>query len=347
MKWPEKLSRMEAYKASSGDFPVRLDANESFLTPPSWLLEELRATASKVQLNRYPDPMALELCRVAARYYGVGSENIVAGNGSDELIALIMASFVPQGGRVLISRPDFSMYQFYAGLYEFICVPVGKEERRAEPEAFVRALRETSADLVIFSNPCNPTGLGITRDEVERVLQAADCLVVVDEAYMDFWDQSVRDKISQCENLLILKTASKAVGLAAIRLGFALGPPPLIQALQKTKSPFNVGALTQAVGATVYRHADYLRDCVLTIRASAKLLFDQLMAVTAGRNGVFVHATNTNFVLLETPEATRIYESLKAKGILIRQVAPELLRITAGSFEESARLLSALVEILS
>ena len=348
MKLPGKLQSMTAYTPVTGNYTVRLDANESFLPMPNRLGDRMAETLAQVPLHRYPDPEAAGVRRLAADLFGLNMEQIIAGNGSDELIGLIMAALVPHGGRVLLTDPDFSMYRFYAELHELACTAIGKPDRRPDVDAVLREAARQSPDLVIFSNPSNPSGLGASQKDVMRLLDGVDCPVVVDEAYMEFWDQSLIPDIPQYENLLILKTCSKAFGLAGLRLGFALGGPELIGALQKVRSPYNVNALTQAVGEVVLSEPAYLKDCVDTIKEATASMLDGLRDLTSQTGGrISVLPTETNFVLLKTPGAANLFDGLRNRGILVRQLGPELLRITAGSPEDQAILFAALEDILT
>ena len=345
MNLPEKLRTMTAYEPVIGNYAVRLDANESFLPLPDWLQRDILSAVEQTPLHRYPDPWATGVRQLAAERFGVDAALIVAGNGSDELIGLIMASMAPRCGRVLLTDPDFSMYRFYAELFELTCHATGKIGRRPDVDAALREAERRPPDLVILSNPCNPTGLGAPRAEILRLVGGVDCPVVVDEAYMDFWDQSIIDQIPKYENLLILKTCSKAIGLAGLRLGFALAGPEIIGALQKTKSPYNVNVLTQAIGETVLSHPDYLRDCENAVKTATAALFKELCSFAAQTDGrIAVLPTQTNFVLLQTKDAQYIYESLRNRGVLIRKLSDDMLRVTAGSASEQKALFSALEE---
>ncbi len=343
MMLPEKLRRMKPYNPDMGAYPVRLDANESFLPVPEALRGDIDAALRAVALHRYPDPLASGVRRLASRLYGVEESCLVAGNGSDELIGLIMTAFAPRGGRVLISEPDFSMYRFYAELLELDCVSLGKVGRRPDADAFCAELKSAQPDLIIFSNPCNPTGLGAPREEVRKLLVAARCPVVVDEAYMDFWDQSILPELDGYPNAIVLKTCSKAYGLAGLRLGFAIAGEAVAEALRMTKSPYNVNALTQAAGEVVLARPDYLRDCTRRIRAAAAALLEDLRAIERRADGLLtVLPTETNFVLVQTDYAVELHEALKAKGILVRKLSARLLRVTAGSEAEQAALTAEL-----
>ncbi|MDR1157873.1 MAG: histidinol-phosphate aminotransferase family protein [Oscillospiraceae bacterium] len=344
MRWPDKLARLTPYAAAPApdSGAVRLDANESFLTPPRWLWEKITTAVRSVALHRYPDPAASELCALFAGRMHVPASGVVAGNGSDELISLLMAALVPRGGRVLVSEPDFSMYRVYAQLYEHDCVAAPKTAGRPDMDALLTAHRARPADLIIFSNPCNPTGLGASAAEVLALAEAVDCPVVVDEAYMDFWDQSVLAHTRRRDNLIVLRTCSKALGLAGARLGFALSGDPLAAALRAAKSPFNVSALAQAVGAVVLAETEYLDVCVQEIRRSVEALYRALSVLAAHAEGIEVHETKTNFVLLTGARVPALYEALRVQNILVRHLPPDTLRVTAGTESEHKTLLTAL-----
>ncbi|MDR0382212.1 MAG: histidinol-phosphate aminotransferase family protein [Oscillospiraceae bacterium] len=347
MRWPDKLTRLTPYAAAPApDGAVRLDANESFLPPPDWLWEKITAAVRSVALHRYPDPAAAELCALFAARAGVPASGVVAGNGSDELISLLMAALVPHGGRVLVSEPDFSMYRVYAQLCEHNCVATPKAGGRPDMDALLAAHRARPADLIIFSNPCNPTGLGAPAAEVLALADAVDCPVAVDEAYMDFWDQSVLAHTRKRDNLIVLRTCSKALGLAGARLGFAVGGDPFAAALRAVKSPFNVSALAQAVGAAVLAETDYLDACVRRIRRSTAALCRALADFAARTEGLEAHETETNFVLLTGPRVPALYEALCARNIFVRRLPPETLRVTAGAEAEHEALFAALAHCL-
>ncbi len=346
MKLPGKLTHMKPYRPDEGDCPVRLDANESFLPPPQEMRAEINSALLDVELHRYPDSAAARVCRLASSLYGVRDSQIVAGNGSDELIGLVMSTFVPRGGRVLISDPDFSMYRFYAELLEIQCTALGQADRRHDVEALCAEAARLSPDLIVFSNPCNPSGLGVAREQVQYLLSHVDIPVVVDEAYMDFWNQSILPALDQFENAIVLKTCSKAFGLAGLRLGFSLSSETLADALKKTKSPYNVNALTQAAAAAVLSKPDYLRACAQRIKSATEALYGGLREVAARSGGrLAALPTETNFSLLRCDDAPVWFEALKDRGVLVRLLGPTLLRVTAGADTELSSLLAALDDI--
>ncbi|MDR1892987.1 MAG: aminotransferase class I/II-fold pyridoxal phosphate-dependent enzyme, partial [Oscillospiraceae bacterium] len=233
---PEKLRTLAPYAPPSGDFPIRLDAKESFISVPADIKAKMLDAAGGVLFNRYPDPMAARVCESFAAYYGINPENVAAGNGSDDLISVITNAFLKKGGRLLTLSPDFSMYPFYGHIAE---AKLEVMQKKACLSIDVDALmyRAGECDMLIFSNPCNPTSLGLRREDVRKIITGTNALVVLDEAYMDFWDQSLLGEINEFNNLIILRTCSKMIGLAALRLGFAVANKTLITAVKAAKSP--------------------------------------------------------------------------------------------------------------
>ncbi len=345
---PEKLSRMTPYDPCENIYQIKLDANESFFSLPDDLREAIAESIDTIDFNRYPDPSVEGLRRLLGREFRVAPGNIVVGNGSDELISLIMNTFASRGGKVMVLSPDFSMYQFYAEVAELEVVNMFKdgEFMLTEQEVVDRAKAE-EPDILIFSNPCNPGGQGFTHAETVRICNALeDMLVVVDEAYMDFWDQSILDVSTALENVLVMRTLSKAYGCAALRCGLVIGYADLVEQLNKTRSPYNVGTLVQMAASIVLEDTSWQKEQCAAIVARKNEL-EQACEQLAQQCGVFtVLPTHTNFVVLRTPKCTDIFEELKNRSICVRCFPKfDMLRITTGSAEENAILLTELKDI--
>ena len=201
---------------------------------------------------------------------------------------------------------------------------------------------ETGAKMILFSNPCNPTSLGLSRKQVRKLIRSVDSLVVLDEAYMDFWDQSLLSEVEDYENLIILRTSSKAIGCAAIRLGFAVANERLSNALRAVKSPYNVNSFTQMAGTVLFQHKELLERARRQIICQRESLYDALLSVQKefpGKYKLWKPETNFVFIKPEVPEdARRIFEFLLKNQIAIRCMG-NYLRITAGSPEENAELI--------
>ncbi|MFA9381890.1 MAG: histidinol-phosphate transaminase, partial [Acetanaerobacterium sp.] len=259
----DKLKNLTPYEPISGSYPIRLDANESFMPPDEGLRLRIIETVAGISFNRYPDALAADVCSAFAHRFGVGAEHVTAGNGSDELIALIIGSMLQKGDTLLTLAPDFSMYRFYGELQELRVVTMQKgNDLAVSAEEILAAAKKADAAAIIFSNPCNPTSLVMSVQEVLSLASQTDALVIVDEAYMDFSDQPVVCKAPQLDNVIVLKTCSKAIGAAAIRLGFAISNARITSALRAAKSPYNTDSLSQAIGTILLNEDGYLEKCV-------------------------------------------------------------------------------------
>ncbi len=342
-----KIKSLEPYEPTVGEYPIRLDANESFLRPTDEILAKIRDAAGSVIFNRYPDPYAKELCGCFADFYGVNPAVVTAGNGSDELISVLLNTFVMKGEPILTLVPDFSIYRFYGHLGEAECLEYKEDpDFSINVDDLISQIRKSGVRLLVFSNPCNPTGRGLGREEVRKLIRSVDALVVLDEAYMDFWDQSLLRETEQFENLIVLRTCSKVFGMAAIRLGFAVSNPALTRALRAVKSPYNVNACTQKIGSVILREKDWVRSGLTKIKSSQKELFSMLKTMERAHGGkIQVYDSVTNFTLVRMDENSRVFEELKKAGIVIRNLG-DFLRITAGTREENLALVRELEKIL-
>lgn len=347
MNIPEKLISLKPYDSGGLSPDIKLDANESFITPSREILDKINDAVNAVDLRRYPDPAAGELCARAAEIYGVSNECITASNGSDEMISILFNSFLSKGERVLVSAPDFSMYSFYAHLAELQVVSADKNNLTIDIDDIIRIAKENSVSAIILSNPCNPTGTGAKRQDILKLILSVDCLVIIDEAYMEFWDESVIGDVTRFPNAIVLRTCSKAFGLAAARLGFAISNKEIADYIKAAKSPFNVNSLSQAAGSVLLSETGYLRDCIEQIKSSKDLLFKILSELAEEYPGL-ISASDTvaNFVLLKSTIAERLYDSLAANGVLVRRLMGDYLRITAGSHEENMKVTCCIREQL-
>ena len=344
----EKLKNMVPYEPISGDYAIRLDANESFLPVDEEIKAEFTQKLSEIPFNRYPDPLAAEVCRKFADYYGINADFVTAGNGSDELISVIIGAFLSEGDKLLTVMPDFSMYGFYADLAGVTVLTQEKDENlNIDVDAVIQTVQREKVNCVMFSNPCNPTGQGLPREEVRRLITSVDCLVVLDEAYMDFYTESLLTEAEQYDNLIILRTCSKALGLAAVRLGFAVANPTLTKVLRAAKSPYNVNSVTQAYGSVVLSHKEKEQAALAQILASREELYGALVGMQEKYHCFErIYPTVTNFVLVETSRAKELFEKLKAESIVVRLMGSRL-RITAGSPAENKAVLAALEKMVS
>ena len=342
-----KISDLTPYDPIDGVYRIRLDANESFLPIPDSVKKMWIQEFSNLTFNRYPDPYCTEVCKAFAYYYSIHPALVTAGNGSDELISIIMQAFLMKGEKVLTVAPDFSMYHFYASLSEAKCITIPKDEDLSiNVDTLITSCITESARMIIFSNPCNPTSLGLKAQEVRRLIQCVNALVVLDEAYMDFWDQSLLQEVEQYENLIILRTSSKAVGSAAIRLGFAVANPSITRALRAVKSPYNVNTMTQVMGTCLFSHKEELQKARDELLESRNFLYKEIQILAESYPGTIrLFPTCTNFVYFQSSKARELFDFFGENGVAVRFMG-DSLRITAGTKEENREVIRLIKEFL-
>lgn len=340
----KKIIELEPYEPISGTYDIRLDANECPCNLPEEIKTQFKEELDKIDFNRYPDPLAERLVNSFAEYYGVNPEFVTAGNGSDELIFLIETAFMEKGDKMLVVSPDFSMYKFYSSICEIECDSFIKNDSLdIDVDALIKKINTDNVKLLIFSNPCNPTGRGITAEQARKLVSSVNALVVLDEAYMDFWDQSLIAEVEDYSNLIIFRTASKSIGSAALRLGFAVANDIISRAIKAVKSPYNVNSISQAFGAVIYKNKEYLLNRQKIIVNNRKKLYNELVKLSASANGMTVYESCANFVFVKTADAESIFDFLKSKSIVVRLMGG-FLRITAGTEQETEAVVKALTE---
>lgn len=343
---PKKLKELTLYTPVRETAPIRLNANESFLELPDEVRAEISEALAGIDLRRYPDPSAEKLLEAAASYFGVEPDCLVPGSGSDELLDLIIGSLLDPGSTMIQALPDFSMYGFYAAKHSIHAVDASAGSLEMNVQRIISMAKDYRARMVIFSNPCNPTSLRISPGEIDRMHRALPrTLLVVDEAYIDFAEGgSITELAPSSDRIIVLRTCSKALGAAAVRLGFAVCSPQLAAVLNSVRSPYNVNAMTQEVGRILFSHPEILREQTRRICRSRDELYLRLNEM-AEEKKIRVIRPSTNFVLILTGRDEEVRDELLKRGISVRFL-PCGLRITAGSPEENDRVAAALKEIL-
>ncbi|MDR0751291.1 MAG: aminotransferase class I/II-fold pyridoxal phosphate-dependent enzyme [Christensenellaceae bacterium] len=342
----DHLSKLMPYNAINDyhAYPIRLDANESFINADSNPWVNPSSLLSEVQYNRYPDPTCKKLIKAFSDYYSVSPDCVTVGNGSDELIALICELFLEDKSTLLTTRPDFSMYSFYPYLRRAqVDYYIKPSTLDIDADALIDLVNQVKPNILVFSNPCNPTGKMLGVESVLKIIENSECLTIVDEAYMDFSSdyQSVIAKINNYENLIVLKTASK-FGFAALRLGFSVANKNLNRVLSSAKSPYNINSICQILGEFAFKNSKSLNQNIDTIRNSRIQLYEGLQKFHSVLNSPFIAIeSNTNFVYVKSLKCDAIFEELKRAGILVRNFG-DALRITCGTTYENSMLFSTL-----
>ena len=325
---------------------VKLNQNESPFDLPAGLKQELLDAHQRVQMNRYPSEQPEDLRHALAEYDGVNPDQILVGNGSNEITYTFGLAFLDPGDPVVLPRPMFSLYEKVMRLQEAdLTIVPPQDDFGFDADALATAAAETDAVLTILTTPNNPTGLAMTLDELEQVVTASSGFVVIDEAYVEFNPEGTAiDLLEQHPNVLILRTLSKGFGLAGARLGYLLAHPAVVTELMKARLPFMVDRFAEQTALAVLRRPNLIEDRVSRIEASITTLTEALQAM----EGVEVVPSQANFVIFTTPlPADTLQDRLADRGVLVRNMGgyPELegyLRVSAGTEEENNAFLDAL-----
>ena len=336
---------LHAYHVSKAAGLIKLDAMENPFGLPAALRERLARALADVPVNRYPDGTGDVVKEALARSLPLpDGASLVLGNGSDELIQLLTTAIAAPGACVLAPEPSFVMYRLnaqYANV-RYVGVPL-RADFSLDVEAMLAAIARERPTLVWLAYPNNPTGNRFAPAAIERILAAAPGVVVVDEAYYAFASDSFLPRVLEFENLVVVRTLSK-VGLAGLRLGYAVAHPAWIAELDKVRPPYNVNALTQAAVPVLLAAGDELAQQASAIRSERA----RLVAALAELRGIEVFPTETNFVLVRVADANACFSSLREAGILIKNLhgyhplTSQCLRITVGAPAENDALLAAM-----
>lgn len=340
---PEILA-LKAYPVASAEGMVKLDAMENPYALPENLRRGLAEALARVDVNRYPTPSPQKLRDAIARRMNVPAGlEVLLGNGSDELIQILITALARPGAKMMFPSPTFVMYQMGATFSGMAAVPVPlREDFSLDAEAFIARMRQEKPALVFIAYPNNPTGVLYPEKQVVDIIKACPGLVVLDEAYHVFAGKSFMPRLAEFDNLVVIRTVSK-LGLAGIRLGYLAGRPEWVAELDKVRPPYNVSVLTQAAALYLIDHFDVLEAQAATIKAERAGLGRALSALP----NVEVFPSEANFFLVRVPDAERAYASLKNQGVLVRNLHPGLkncLRVTVGTPDENRILLTALRE---
>jgi len=340
-----EIRALTAYEVARADGLIKLDAMENPYPLPAAVRAKLAAAVADVPVNRYPDGGASAVKAALRKAFAIPeSFGIVLGNGSDELIQMLTVAVAAPGVTILAPEPSFVMYRMnavYAGA-RFVGVPLAADFS-LDASAMLEAIEREQPALVFLAYPNNPTGNLFAPADIEAILHAAPGLVVVDEAYHAFADASFLPALARFPNLVVLRTVSK-IGMAGLRLGYAIAAPEWTTELNKIRQPYNLNALTQAAAPVLLSERALLGEQAARIKSERS----RMHAALARLQGVEMFATHTNFVLARVPDAPRWFERLRQAGILVKNLHgwhPLLagcLRITVGTPEENDSVLAAL-----
>lgn len=345
----EDILKLTAYPVASAAGMVKLDAMENPYRLPEKLREEVARAVVNAEINRYPDPSAPELkARLREVMRIPAASEILLGNGSDEIIAIVTQALSRPGAVIIAPEPTFVMYRMNAALTgaRFVGVPL-KADFSLDSPALLAQIKALQPALVWLAYPNNPTGNLFQVDEIEAVIRATPGLVVVDEAYNVFAGRTFLDRVPEFANLMVMRTVSK-IGLAGIRLGYAAAGAEWIREFDKVRPPYNVSVLAQVVAERVLAHMSVFDEQAAAIKKERRRMIDALGALP----NVKSFPTEANFVLIRVPDAPALNDHLKRRKILVRNfhgahpLLANCLRLTVGTPGENVLLFEALAEAL-
>ncbi len=318
-----------------------LNANEASYNVSDDILNEIKDMLSEVAFNRYPDESDDTLLETYAQVMGLDASQLMAGNGSDQMLGFLIGSFLGKGKTLYTWNPDFSMYDYYASSYDASILKYDVAMNGSfDLDDFIQKGKENHVDMVMFSNPNNPTGHCLYADEVIRIVEAfGDIPVVVDEAYMEFSDRSVLDKIEDYSNLYVCRTMSKAYGMAGIRLGFLACSKENMSKLRPYGVPYALNTITQKIGTIVLRHADEYKEKI----AETKRVRNEYFEVLSQFKTMTFYPSQANFIRgVVSKNKDRLRTLFTEADIIIRDYPNDTFRLTVGTPEENARVLEVL-----
>ncbi|MDT8391911.1 MAG: histidinol-phosphate transaminase [Lentisphaeria bacterium] len=344
----ENIAGMEGYVP--GEQPkdrtyIKLNANENAYPPSPRVGEALAAFAAN-RLRVYPDPVANELRREAARLADLPDENwVICGNGSDDLLTIGVRTFVDQGGAIASFDPSYSLYPVLADIQGADCVLIPlTAEFEMPPDCLEQA---AGASVLFIVRPNAPTANSFPMAEVRTICQGFDGVVWIDEAYADFAEDNCLGLVKEFSNVVVSRTFSKSYAMAGIRLGLAFAHPAMIEQMLKVRDSYNVGMLPQIAGLAALRDQGYMAEMTGKIKKNRAWLSDQLTAL-----GVTVFPSQANFIFCQPPLPARDYvQAMREEGVLIRYFSAErtrqYVRITIGDDQECQAVVAATTRILN
>lgn len=332
----ESVKTLSPYKPKDYKVKVKLDANENNHVAFK-LNEKVLDGLKNLKINEYPDSDSTLVRDILAKDLEVSIEEIILGCGSDQLITLIINAFVDKGEKILIHTPTFDMYRITNQVAGGVTIEVPLEENfEFNCKKFVEVMEREKPKVVFITNPNNPTGGVIPKEEIEEIIKKSPGIVAIDEAYMEFYKNSAIDLINKYNNVVVLRTLSKAFGLAGARVGYSIASKELTEAINKVKPPYNVSSIDQLAAKVCLENKEWIKEVIEEIIEERERIKGRLNKLC----NVNVFNSEANFILFKIRNAKDIHEYLLNKGILIRYFGEQgplagCLRISIGTKEEN------------
>lgn len=327
---------------------IRLDANESPFNLSVEVREKVMSRIKKFNFMQYPDTNSDKLREKISDYIGFPKDNIVVGNGSDEMIHVLLNTFIEKDDKVISHNPTFSMYgintEVLGGYYQEID---SDSEFHVDIDALIKKANETKAKVVFLCNPNNPTGKTTSKKDIINLIEKTNSIIVVDEAYIEFGGESIVNEISNYERLIVLRTLSKAFGAAALRVGYLISSKEIADKISAVKPPYNLNGVSQMIAEEILSDLNTIEDNIKIIKSEKNRVYKELQKIEK----IKLYESSTNFILFKVENAEEVFEKLKSKRILIRLFKGgklnNHLRVSMGSIMENQKFVDCLKEILT
>ncbi len=322
-----------------------MNANESYKNIDTIIMEEIKNSIQSLPFHRYPDSESVSLRQAYTKIVNRQVEECIAGNGSDELLGLMIALHIKQGKTLYTLAPDFSMYDYYVSMNEGSILKYKCSIHDTfDVKAFIAQGKQNKVDLIIFSNPNNPTARKLSVVQIQSILEAfASIPVIVDEAYIDFCEGSMLDYIDAYSNLYVTRTLSKAYALAGIRCGFLLSNASNIAVINQYKVPYNVNSVTQSIASIALQHHALFMTRIEEIKQARDDFYHAYLQINP--SWMTLYPSETNYIYGICSNKPLFFKALQKQGIQIRDYADDTFRITIGSKEENAMLLTIIAQL--
>jgi histidinol-phosphate aminotransferase len=339
---------LSPYTVPEVECPIKLDGNESPFSLPAEVLDKVVAKITKIPINRYPDPSAVDLRRKVAKITGFPLEGIILGNGSDELIEMLLITFSGGSGKVLIPVPTFSMFKLSTAALGLEAVSVELDRYfDIDLGKMIKVLKDYDPDLTFLASPNNPTGNSFSEERIIGIIENATGVVVVDEAYTDFCGKSHLPLIEKYENLVVLRTMSK-VGFAGIRLGILFARDHLVKEINKVRLPYNINLCSQRIAELILENLSFVGENIQLVIRERDRVFKELKRIP----GIEAFPSDANFILMRVVDADAVHHELINRGVIVRNFnspgrLENCLRVTIGTPDENDSFIMALEGIVS
>lgn len=341
MKEKQSIKELQPYVVSPIVCSVKLDANEGDKDLFKDLIKEF---GDEFYLSTYPDDSYMDLKKAISNYIGCKASNVSVGNGSSELLDLCIKTFVDRDELILSLDPTFSIYSIYAKVFDTKYMGVKADEGFViNVDKVIEAINKNNPKVTIVCNPNNPTGSMIKKDDVIRIIKSTDNIVIVDEAYMEFSDESVITEIENYKNLIVVRTLSKAFSMAGIRTGYLIANEELVKTVEKVRPPYNLNSISALLATKALQQKEKMMKYVEEVKVEREKVYKSLLDM-----GVEAFPSGTNFIFFYS-DIEDLEEKLIKEDILIKKFGGNLdnyYRVTIGNKKENHAFIESMKKLI-